>query len=102
MPAFIHTITLRPKTGCLNEGRAEIARMAQVAEAEGAKARMLLSMAGDTNQGVLVIEFDSGEAWATFMQSEVVREARRARFDEDFPLLVERTSVYQEIDIART
>lgn len=102
MPAFVHTIALKPKPGRLEDARAEIGRMAATVEAEaGAKVRMMLSMAGDTNQGTLVIEFESGEAWATFMQSDTVREARTSRFNEDFPFTVERTSVYQEIEIHR-
>lgn len=100
MSAFVHTMTLKAKSGRLGDARAEVARLAEVAEANGAtSARLLASMAGDTSEGVLVLEFESGEAWATFMQSDIVREARRTRYEEDYPIIVTNTSVFQELAI---
>lgn len=100
MSAFIHAITLKAKPGRLSDARAEVARLAENAEANGANSvRLLASMAGDTSEGVLVIEFESGEAWATLMQSDIVREARRTRHEEDYPLVVTNTSVFQELAI---
>lgn len=99
MSTFIHTITMQAKPGRLADARAAIAGLAESAEANGASARLMASMAGDTSVGVLVIEFESGEAWATLMQSDIVREARRARYEEDYPITVLNTSIYQELDI---
>jgi heme-degrading monooxygenase HmoA len=99
MSKFIHTLTMKAKPGRLGDARAEIARLAQTVEGSGASARLLVSMAGDTSEGVLVIEFESGEAWATFMQSDIVREARRARYEDDYPIVVSNTSVFQELNI---
>ena len=99
MSAFFHTITLKAKPGRLGDARAEIARLAETAEANGASARLMVSMAGDTSEGVLVLEFENGEAWATLMQSDIVREARRARYDDDYPMVVSNTSVFQELAI---
>jgi hypothetical protein len=100
MSAFIHAITIKAKPGRLGDARAEVARLAEAAEANGASsARLMASMAGDTSEGVLVIEFESGEAWATLMQSDIVREARRTRYEEDYPMVVTNTSVFQELDI---
>lgn len=100
MSTFIHTINLQAKPGRLADARAEVARLAKSAEANGASSvRLLNAMAGDTSQAVLVIEFESGEAWATLMQSDIVREARRARFEDDYPMVVNNTAVYQELAI---
>jgi quinol monooxygenase YgiN len=99
MSAFIHAVTMQVKPGKLAEARAEVARMAAAVEAKGAKARLLVSMAGDTSEATLIIEFKSGKAWAKVMQSDVVREARRRRYESDFPFTVSNTSVYQELDI---
>ena len=99
MSAFVHAITMKAKPGRLADARAEVARIAEQATANGASCRLLVSMAGDTSEAVLVVEFESGEAWATLMQSDVVREARRARLEEDYPIVVSNTSVYQELSI---
>jgi len=99
MSAFVHAVTMRAKPGRLAEARAEVARLAAAAEAKGAGTRLLVSMAGDTSEAVLVLEFESGESWATLMQSDTVREARRTRFEDDYPIVVTNTSVYQELDI---
>ena len=100
MSVFIHAVTLKAKPGRLSDARAEVARLAEAAEANGASSvRLMASMAGDTSEGVLVIEFDSGESWATLMQSDVVRDARRNRHDEDYPIVVTNTSVFQELAI---
>lgn len=77
----------------------QTARLAEQAEANGASARLLVAMAGDTSEAVLVLEFDSGEAWATLMQSDIVRDARRARFDDSYPIDVINTSVFRELAI---
>jgi heme-degrading monooxygenase HmoA len=100
MAAFIHTVTIKAKPGRLADARAEVASLAAAAEANGASSvRLMASMAGDTSEGVLVIEFDSGEAWATLMQSDTVRDARRTRYEEDYPFIVTNTSVFQELAI---
>jgi len=99
MSAFIHAITLKAKPGRLGDARAAVADLAARAEAQGASVRLMVSMAGDTSEAVLVIEFESGEAWATLMQSDEVREARRARFEDDYPMVVINTSVFQELAI---
>lgn len=100
MSTFIHAMTLNAKPGRLGDARAEIARLAETAEANGAtSARLMASMAGDTSEGVLVLEYESGEAWATFMQSDIVRAARRTRYEEDYPMIVTNTSVFQELAI---
>ena len=46
-----------------------------------------------------MVEFDSGQAWATFMDSDTVREARRTRYQDDYPIIVTNTSVFQELAI---
>jgi len=100
MSTFIHAVTLKAKPGRLADARAEVARLAAAAEANGASSvRLMASMAGDTSEGVLVMEFESGEAWATLMQSDTVREARRTRYEEDYPFVVTNTSVFQELAI---
>ncbi len=100
MSTFIHAITVKAKPGRLADARAEIAGLAETAQANGASsARLMASMAGDTSEGILVIEFESGEAWATLMQSDTVREARRNRYEEDYPFVVTNTSVFQELAI---
>jgi len=100
MSAFIHTLTLKSKSGQLADARTKVAQLAKLAESGGATStRLMVSMAGDTARAILVIEFESGEAWATFMQSDAVRTARRARYEDDYPLEVLDTSVFQELSI---
>ncbi|MDH3731319.1 MAG: hypothetical protein OES13_09390 [Acidimicrobiia bacterium] len=99
MSAFVHAISLKAKPGRLADARAEVARLAAGAEANGASARLMVPTTGDTSEGVLVVEFESGEAWATLMQSDLVREARRTRYEEDYPMIVTNTSVFQELAI---
>lgn len=99
MSTFFHTITMKAKPNRLDDARAEVARLAEQAEANGASARLLAAMAGDTSEATLVLEFENGEAWASLMQSDIVRDARRARFEDSYPIDVVNTSVYREVAI---